>query len=268
MFNFQYKGIDFAHKLDYASSPKDEYSKHMHFFYEILYFIKGDVSYTIDSYHQRLKPGSIVIVAPGKFHFATVNRNILYERFVLKFPQDKIPPHLVDKLNNIGPVLTPDSVFFHIFETIELIYTKFKDRPDDCYYLFYAKLIELLIGINEKDKEEKKMVENSIMGNIIRYIDEHINEDITLEKMSEELSYSVSYISNTFKKNMKTTPMKYIRSKKIIKAHSMILQGLKPMKVSEMLGFNEYSTFYRTYMKLIGVSPSDAERKKEAIIEG
>ena len=49
MFNFIYKNIDFAHKLDHASLPSEEYYKHIHYFYEILYFMKGNVQDTIES---------------------------------------------------------------------------------------------------------------------------------------------------------------------------------------------------------------------------
>ena len=49
MFSFVYKNIDFAHKLDKPSSPTEEYYKHIHSFYEILYFVTGKVTYTVES---------------------------------------------------------------------------------------------------------------------------------------------------------------------------------------------------------------------------
>ena len=49
MFTFTYKNVDFAHKMDYASAPNDEYGKHMHPFLEILFFVSGDAEYTVES---------------------------------------------------------------------------------------------------------------------------------------------------------------------------------------------------------------------------
>ncbi|MBP5217271.1 MAG: hypothetical protein J6038_05520 [Bacilli bacterium] len=48
MFSFVYKDIDFAHKLDHASSPNDEYDKHLHVFVELLYFVSGSVIYHVE----------------------------------------------------------------------------------------------------------------------------------------------------------------------------------------------------------------------------
>ena len=60
MFGFAYKNIDFAHKLDKPSSPTEEYYKHIHSFYEILYFVKGKTTYTVESETRRLNEGDIV----------------------------------------------------------------------------------------------------------------------------------------------------------------------------------------------------------------
>ena len=42
-------------------------------------------------------------------------------------------------------------------------------------------------------------------------------------------------------------------------AYSLIQKGLKPTQVAENIGFLDYSTFYRTYVKVVGASPSDQE---------
>ena len=56
---------------------------------------------------------------------------------------------------------------------------------------------------------------------------------------------------------MKIPVMQYVRYKKIIAAHQMILAGAKKSVVAELLDFNDYSTFYRSYVKIIGHAPTD-----------
>ena len=58
---------------------------------------------------------------------------------------------------------------------------------------------------------------------------------------------------------MKVPIGQYIRNKKIMIAYSLIQKGLKPTQVAENIGFLDYSTFYRTYVKVVGASPSDQE---------
>ena len=99
MFSFVYGNIDFTHKIDNPSSPTEEYYKHMHAFIEILYFVRGDVDYTVESETRTLRPGDVVLISPGKYHFATVNlREISYERYVLKFPESMVPGYIKETL--------------------------------------------------------------------------------------------------------------------------------------------------------------------------
>ena len=54
MFSFVYKDIDFAHKLDDSTTPSENFERHMHYFNEILYFVKGDVVYHVESESRQL----------------------------------------------------------------------------------------------------------------------------------------------------------------------------------------------------------------------
>ena len=96
---------------------------------------------------------------------------------------------------------------------------------------------------------------DDIISVLVDYIQAHIKEDLTLAKLIENLHYSGSYLSNLFKKEMHCSLMKYIKTKKIILAQIMIREGKKAVDVCEELKFNDYSTFYRTYVKVLGVSP-------------
>ena len=39
MFKFDYKEIDFAHKLNGHTLPSDDFKKHMHDFYELIFLL-------------------------------------------------------------------------------------------------------------------------------------------------------------------------------------------------------------------------------------
>lgn len=254
MFNFNFRHLDFSHKLDYASSPEDEYEKHMHPFFEILYFVSGDVSYNVEGEKRKLKSGDCVLIRSGKFHFAEVNKFVLYERYVLKFPEQLIPDNVKPKLYNQPPFykLTQDQI--SLFKGLDNYYTMMND--ENMYVLCVAKIWELFAMLDSV-KQSNSSDDISVVSKITTYIEMHMEDNLTLTKMSEELNYSESYISNCFKKEMHIPIMKYIRSKKIIYAHQLIQNGAKPQEVSERLNFNDYSTFYRQYIKVIGISPSE-----------
>ena len=255
MFIFQYKNLDFSHKLDYASSPRDEYDKHMHPFVEILYFVAGDATYSVEGEKTKMRNGDCILIQPGKFHFAVVNHSVLYERYVLKFPEMLVPEHVKTILYNRSPFyrLTQDEI--NIFRSLDNYYSMMND--EDMYLICVAKLWELFALLDNTKNNDENVDNLSVVSKIVHYIEQHLEDNLSLAKMSIDLNYSESYISNSFKKEMHIPIMKYIRSKKIIHAHSLIQNGEKPQVVCEKLNFNDYSTFYRQYLKVIGISPSE-----------
>jgi methylphosphotriester-DNA--protein-cysteine methyltransferase len=61
---------------------------------------------------------------------------------------------------------------------------------------------------------------------------------------------------------MKAPIIQYVRTKKILAAHKMIEGGSKPYQVAKELGFDDYSTFYRCYVSIIGSAPANSNSKK------
>lgn len=259
MFQFEYNNLDFSHKLDRASSPKDEYWKHMHYFYEMLYFINGDVSYTVDSSSRHLEKGDLIIIHPGKFHFAEVNRNVMYERYVLKFPEEIFDSPFREKITGSATFFHLSDLFVPIISDMDSIVEAFP--PDEAAMLLKAHVVELCANLLRNDAPGETSKTNPITSEIISFIDENITKDLSLKIIAEALNYSPSYLANIFKSNMRTPLMQYIRTKKMIFARGMLKHGQNPESTAEMLGFEDYSTFYRSYCKIIGESPSATHKK-------
>lgn len=249
MFNFAYKNIDFAHKLDKPSSPTEEYYKHMHSFSEIIYFVRGKMDFTIESETRTVHANDLVYIAPGKYHFATVDSSVPYERYVLKFPDTLIPDFIKNKLFSSASFYGNALLFAETFERLDSYAKTFSG--DELYSLLACEVIKLVILMLNKKPVTTSFGANKFIDQIINYIEVHIKEPITLDILVKEFNFSKSYISNEFKKQMKIPIMHYVRSKKIIAAHQMILKGYKKSEVAEMYGFENYSTFYRAYQQMI-----------------
>ena len=247
MFSFSYNGIDFSHKKGIASEPMDDFGKHLHPFNEILIFLKGDVTYNVESRSRKLEEGDLVIIKQGLYHFANISKSETYERYVFKFPVSVLPPFVENKLEKQSPFLTNVKKYIVLLNQFDSYFGN---------YLFISELTKLLIMML---KEPTRADSNSddVIARLIEYIDENIQSSISLDTLSREFNYSKSYISNEFKNNMKIPVMQYVRYKKIIAAHQMILAGAKKSVVAELLDFNDYSTFYRSYVKIIGHAPTD-----------
>ena len=256
MFRFLYNNIDFSHKLGTASLPMDDYNKHLHTFNEVLYFVRGTVKYNVESESRTLTEGDLVLVRPGKYHFAEVQNNDEYERYVLKFPDSVLPRYLSDKLSKQGAFIGNVKKYGVLFNSLDSYVDNFS--PEDVYTLFVAELTKLLVLLC-KEQSVATTHRDDFVSRLVDYIDENVSEPISLDTLSRQLNFSKSYISNEFKRTMKIPVMQYVRYKKIIAAHQMILAGEKKSAVSELFGFKDYSTFYRAYVKVIGHAPTDSD---------
>lgn len=247
MFNFIYKDIDFAHKLDKASSPSEQYFKHIHCFNEILYFVHGDVEYTVESETRRLNEGDLVFIPSGKFHFAKVNSKISYERYVLKFP-DEIFPKFANNLFKPKGFFFPEGNNYDInFKLLDMYIKQYSQ--DEVYTLFLCELLKIIVMLCHEPAQPFKK-HNDFVVDLIDYIDVNIRKPITIQTLTDKFHYSKSFINTEFKKRMHIPIMQYVRTKKAIAAHQMILSGAKKSNVAALFGFETYSTFYRTYKKL------------------
>ena len=260
MFEFVYKDIDFAHKIDEASNPTENYEKHIHYFNEIVLFVTGDVLYTVETETRKLQPGDIIFIPSGKYHFATVNSDAKYERYVLKFPDSYVPAYIKEKRNASSCFLGNAHRYFDVFKNFDELRKTYD--VEELYSRYLCETILLLIKLYHTPAPLQKE-SPALIHSLINYINENIHKKITMDVLNKEFNFSKSYLSNEFKKHMKAPIMQYIRTKKILAAHKMICDGMKTGQVATYFGFDDYSTFYRSYIKIMGFAPTDYEGNNE-----
>jgi methylphosphotriester-DNA--protein-cysteine methyltransferase len=62
---------------------------------------------------------------------------------------------------------------------------------------------------------------------------------------------------------MKISPKQYILQKKLALANKMIGEGISPTETAVQLGYENYSSFYRMYVKQYDTMPKRTRRSKE-----
>ena len=67
----------------YSDVPDVEIGYHNHDFYEIYYFISGNVTYLVEGKTYRLKPGDILLVNNRELHKPSIESGKPYERIVI-----------------------------------------------------------------------------------------------------------------------------------------------------------------------------------------
>lgn len=87
------------------------------------------------------------------------------------------------------------------------------------------------------------------------YINEHIEADLSLDNLADQLFVSKFHLSRLFKQYMHITCHQYITEHRLIAARRLINEGYSMAEVCKRCGYTNYSTFYRAFMKIYGISP-------------
>lgn len=98
---------------------------------------------------------------------------------------------------------------------------------------------------------------DAIMLECMRYIDENYMKPLTISFMAKQFAISSSHFSLMFPKIAGAPFKQYLNHKRISAAVALCAdQTLSFGKIAEMCGFLDTSTFYRNFIKHMGLSPS------------
>ena len=145
MFGFKFRGIDFAHKLSDGPSPCDELKMHMHEGYEILYFVRGNIRYTIEGKSKKLMPGELLFIPPGMLHTGVVDLDTPYERYVLKFNETHISPVILERISGCASFCGRIEGVHRFINVLDDIYENYDD--EERYLMMTGILTRLMIQI-------------------------------------------------------------------------------------------------------------------------
>ena len=230
------------------------FGNHCHSQFELIGVLEGEILISYEDKKFQVSSNQFVILPPFGYHTINSNRNGRYKRITAMFDSTAIPKEIRQYFTNTSSIVTSSSI--HI-ESIKNICKKSDSA-------LYAPLIHALmtlifydnISILSNKQNTYAYEQNEILQMIISYIDQHLYEKIQLDDLANHISYSKATIQNIFKKELNTSPKQYIISKKLMLANKLILDGMSPTEVSKKLGYENYSDFYRMYIKHTQRSPS------------
>ncbi len=269
---------------------KDAYPKevalHHHDFYEVYFFLSGNVQYNIESRSYLLSPGDILLISPMELHqpmFGGEQRS--YERIVLwinkRFLEGLCLPgqDLTACFDTTQPghtnLLSTEGMKRQMvtFQLEQLIDTAENDEPySEIYAMSY--LVQVLVQLNRLYQqagrsENVKEVKDTVMYHILAYINEHYSEDLSLDYLANKFFISKYHLSREFQRLVGTSVHRYIILKRLVIAKQMMSEGMSSSVVYQHCGFGDYSNFYRAFRNEYQMSPKEfMNRLKESEEQG
>mgnify|MGYP003307623518 CR=1 FL=1 len=97
--------------------------------------------------------------------------------------------------------------------------------------------------------------EDEIISKIISEINSSLTTELSIKYLCEKYFISESRLIVRFKKVTGVTPHKYILQKRLAIASKLLSEGETAADAARKSGFNDYSSFYRAFLKEYGISP-------------
>lgn len=240
-------------------NDKFEYSSHIHEYYELIYFIQGNAIYSNEEKSYRLTKGDLVITRPFSYHCITFDGT--YTRVNIMFDAKQLAnPDVLQTVNHLDVIncnhLPAISDIMNLLE-----YYKKNTSNTDFPKVAHLLIEQIFWTLSTPPPADISLIANDIIDEqhilapILQYINDNLALLETIDSLCQTLHISESYLHKLFRKTLKTSPAKYIHTKRLMYAKQLLELGKKPTEICYECGYNDYSTFYRNYVKLFGVAP-------------
>ncbi len=226
------------------------WEKHCHSRFELIAVLEGDVNVMLEGLTFRLKADQCIVIPPLSYHSITINEGGIYRRVTALFPIDTVPEILHrDFTSGAATVFYSDCI-----ERLKTVVQK--GSPEFYEPLAESLMTEVFYGMLDAKKNSPTPDRDDFLQRATRYIDQHIGEKISLDDLSRHSSRSRSSFSHLFEDKMGISPKQYILRKKLATARKLIAEGTPPTTAAMQVGYENYSNFYRMYLKHYGTAPT------------
>lgn len=258
----------------YRDAKFEGVAVHQHDFYEVYFFISGNVEYSVEGKSYLLKKGDLMLINPLELHQPRIGPDQNpYERIVLWINKNYLSrlctnnTSLSQCFDNTNPQhtnllrLSKAQQSYFSTKLSELIEENgSKDYGSDLaaeaiLTRFLVELNRLTLSIDKKIETDKSS--STLIPDVLTYINQHYCEKISLSSIADEFFISKYYLSHAFNDVVGTSVNRYITLKRLINAKQMLSSGIKPTTAAIHCGFNDYAGFYRAFTAEYGITPKE-----------
>ena len=258
----------------YRDAKFEGVAVHQHDFYEVYFFISGNVEYSVEGKSYLLKEGDLLLINPLELHQPRIGPDQNpYERIVLWINKNYLSrlctnnTSLSQCFDNTNPQHT--NLLRLSRPQQKYISSKLSELIDESASTDYgsdlaaeAVLTRFLVELNRltlstEKKADTEKNQSPLVSEVLSYINHHYCEKISLSSIADEFFVSKYYLSHAFNSVVGTSVNRYITLKRLINAKQMLSSGIKPTTAAIHCGFNDYAGFYRAFTAEYGITPKE-----------
>jgi len=269
-------GVEIVKMPDFFDSkPELETTlSHVHPFYEIVWFQKGDGVHTVDFTEYPVSENTIFFIAPGQVHSFDKNRN--QKGLVMK-----ICTHLLDGGSHGESVLLK----YNVFNTIDSVpYKKISEESaseiskivswlekeiHNTLEIGHRDYLQSLVTMFLVQVERNQLAQNDTMFSpnrtahriflaFRREIEHNYRTMHTVKEYAELLNVSTKSLTNYVSECSSYSPLEMINNRIILEAKRMLRYSDKMVKqIAAELGFEDPSYFNKFFKRLVKCSAAE-----------
>lgn len=257
----------------YYDEIPPEVDFHQHSFYEIFFFLSGDVNYIIEGRTYKLRPGDLLLTSSLDIHKPEVHPTKPYERIVIWLADDffdilkdfygeDFSSCFTDAAQKDYRLTRPDEHCITQLKQFcdQMSKTKKSDEIGSSA-LMASYLIQFLVHLSRSyydtyDSIKEDVMENDKINRVVQYINDNLSDDLSLDKLAQNFYTSKYYLSKQFKQFTGLSIYQYIMKKRLIISRNLLRSGTPVMDACMQCGFNDYSNFLKAFKREFGRNPS------------
>lgn len=250
------------HYLDMASRHLDA---HLHEFYEVYFFMEGDVDYWVEGSVYRLEPGDILLIEPMVLHKPVPrSQGERYRRIVLWINRQYLAglekaslDRCFDGQRRLLRLPVAESHQLHsLAQRLAQEAHSQDDYSESSALGLLLQLMSLLNRLQPKSGGQENCATPTLITQLLEYIGRHYREPLSLEQLADHFFVNKYYLSHEFRRVVGTGVHRYITLKRLHYAYDLLQEGNAPGEVSAACGFSDYTAFFKAFKAEYGISPS------------
>lgn len=252
---------------DYSCQKTDSHYLHCHNFFEVYFFLEGDVDYLVEGQKYKPTPNSLLLLSPHMFHGVKINTDSPYRRCSVHFHPNLLSPQRRTFLLSAfpSPEKNPERNIYHehterfglpfYFDALRRCADRSETTKEQQLPICVEALLSQIISMCETDAPAAGDPASDTISQIIWYLNQHLGDEVSLDQISERFFISKHHLNKVFKKATGTTVFDYLLHKRVIAAQHLLINGASAQDAALASGFKDYSAFYRSYTRILGHSP-------------
>lgn len=230
-------------------------------YYLIQLVCKGKGTYTVGNTSYNLKENDGFLVVPNRTYMHQADAKEPWSIYWVGFSGKKAK-YFLDRAK-----LDENNLVFHFPESnvleshFENLYDKI--RSPQCPEAIALAYFYLILGTltEHRNVVKKKVMHLSHFQKAVTFINMHIYNKLSVADVTDYLSLDPSQVYRLFKNELGMSPKKYLNKVKVEKACELIKKSdLSFGEISNLLGFEYDSHFYKIFKQVTGVRPTEYKK--------